>query len=187
MTVRRRLGVAALTLVLLPTAQASASGRDVLKDCSTNGRLTKKYSQAEYRDALANIPSDLNEYTDCRDQIRAAQLGLSGGGNRGGGGSGGAAGTPAGNAAARDPLATATPRERASVAAAIRAARSSGRADQPVADTLVTPGALAYRDLSSISALPTPLVVLAALIVLLALLAAGYLVLPRVRARHPGA
>ena len=92
MTVRRRLGVVAAALCLLPVAQAQASGDDVLKDCSTNGHLTKKYSQREYRQALAHIPSDLDEYTDCRDQIRHAQLGLGGGGGTGGGGASGGAG-----------------------------------------------------------------------------------------------
>lgn len=180
MTVRRRLGVAALTLVLLPTAQAGASGRDVLKDCSTNGRLTKKYSQAEYRDALANIPSDLNEYTDCRDRIRAAQLGLSGAGNDP---SGGLPTTPEGNRAARDPFAGASEGERLQVMKDVAAARLNGRSGQRVANDVVIPGALANQNLSSVSKLPMPLAVLALLIAVAAVSLLTYLALRRVRSR----
>jgi hypothetical protein len=180
MTVRRRLGVAALALCLLPSAQAHASGNDVLKDCSTNGRLTKNYSQQEYRDAIANIPSDLDEYTDCRDRIRAAQLGLSGGGDDP---SGGLPTTPAGNRAARDPFAGASEGERLQVMKDVAAARKNGRASQRVADGVVTPGALANHDLTAVSELPMPLAILALLVGVGALSLLIRLVLRRDRTR----
>jgi hypothetical protein len=65
-------------------APALASSRDVIRDCSEDGKLDKHYSQKELKGALDNLPSDLDEYTDCRTVIRAAQL--AGAGHKGGGG-----------------------------------------------------------------------------------------------------
>src|SRR5919197_2805342 len=92
----------ALCCLLLVPATAHASGRAVIRDCTDDGKLEKTYSQKDYRDALANLPTDVDEYTDCRDVIRRAQLGGAaggaGGGNGGpgapGGGSGGGGATP---------------------------------------------------------------------------------------------
>ena len=181
---RRRLGVAAAALCLLaPATPAHASGRDVLKDCSTNGRLTKKYSQAEYRSALANIPSDLDEYTDCRDQIRKAQLGLGGGDGSAGGG---AAPTPAENAAARDPYAGLNAQQVADVQTEIRQHQSQGGAVQRIEGASVSPGALAYHRFSAVSSLPIPLAVLALLVVVASAAVALHLLNARVRARRAG-
>ena len=58
-----------------PALAALASGKDVIIDCNDNGRLTKDYTQKEYRDALANMPADIKQYTDCENIIRRAQLG----------------------------------------------------------------------------------------------------------------
>jgi hypothetical protein len=75
-------GKARRALILLAAALAAAvvapyahaSGRQVIRDCSEDGVLNGKYSQGELQDALHNLPSDLDEYTDCRAIIRAAQL-----------------------------------------------------------------------------------------------------------------
>ena len=69
-------------LVLGLPAAARASGSDVIRDCAQDGKLDKKYSQKELRDAYNNLPSDIDEYTDCRQVIRAAMGG--GNGNTGG-------------------------------------------------------------------------------------------------------
>ena len=110
----RRLWVAAVVVgcVLVPAAPALASGNDVIKDCVRNGRLTKQYSQQEYRSALANLPTDVDEYTDCRDIIRKGQLGIGGG----------APSPPPPGAAggAPDPYAGATPDEVAAAIARLR-------------------------------------------------------------------
>lgn len=176
---RRLAAAAAVVLCLLvPAAPAVASGDAVIKDCVQNGRLTKKYSQSEYRDALANMPTDVDEYTDCRDIIRKAQLGLSGGG----------APPPAGGApgAAPDAFAGASPEE---VAAAKRdIQRAHGQAvPRRLGAGVVTPGSLSYNNLSAISKLPTPLLVLAILITAAALAVGGYLATTRVRARNNSA
>ena len=47
----------------------------VIRDCSEDGVLDGNYSHAELDGALDQLPSDLDEYTDCRSVIRRAQLG----------------------------------------------------------------------------------------------------------------
>ena len=71
----RRLApiIAVLLLAALP-ASAMASGQAVINDCTDDGELSRTYSQNEYKQALADLPADLDEYSDCRSLIRAAQL-----------------------------------------------------------------------------------------------------------------
>ena len=71
--IARALLVAA-ALALLATAPAQASSGDVIRDCSEDGSLEGHYSQGELVGALDNLPSDIDEYTDCRTVIRRAQL-----------------------------------------------------------------------------------------------------------------
>jgi hypothetical protein len=93
----RRLPLLLITCLLLALPQAaSASPTQIYDDCQDNGRLDKEYSQSDYRKALAGISEDLDEYTDCSEQIRAAQAGLTKGGGSGGGGGGNDGGTSGG-------------------------------------------------------------------------------------------
>src|SRR3954470_3015904 len=106
----RRLLVLLITLTLVPAATALASGAAAIRDCTDDGVLEGHYSQRELRNALATMPSDVDEYTNCRDVIRRAGFGASAGGKSGGGGGGefgGFKSTPSGG----DPLQTATPAE----------------------------------------------------------------------------
>jgi hypothetical protein len=64
---------------LLSATPAQARAIDVIRDCSEDGSLDRKYSQDELSGALDDLPSDLDEYTDCRSVIRAAQLAGAGG------------------------------------------------------------------------------------------------------------
>ena len=172
MAVVRRVILIAVALCLLAPTAALASGADVITDCTDDGRLSKKYTQKEYSSALGDIPTDVDEYTDCRDVIRRAQLGdTSGTGTSGGSGAAvggvpgsGGPGGPAGGAAV-DPLAGATPQERA----AIEKARSGGSKPVKIAGRLVQPGHLGFSSLSSVDTLPTPLL----LVLIVAALAAG--------------
>lgn len=97
--VRHLLLLAALALLALP-APASASADSVIADCSKDGKLDRKYSNAELRKARDNLPADLDEYSDCRELIGNA---IKGGSDLGGGqGSPGVGGIdPAGEAAAQ--------------------------------------------------------------------------------------
>ena len=93
------LTIGALALLALP-ANAFASADQVIRDCARDGKLDRNYSNSELRKARNNLPSDLDEYSDCRDVIASA---IKGGSNRGlGAGSPGVGATdPAGEAAAQ--------------------------------------------------------------------------------------
>jgi hypothetical protein len=146
----RRLLITAVFGCLLLPAAAWASGDAVIKDCTDDGVIQGHYSQQDYKNALNNLPTDVDEYTDCRDVIKRAQTGGAGGagGASGGGGTGGA---PAGG----DPLANATAAERA----ALKAAQSGG-APKPVniGGKLVQPGKLGFGGLGSPTTLPGSLI-----------------------------
>src|SRR5204862_7116021 len=102
----RTLIVCAVVVVLARSAAAVASGSAVIRDCAEDGRLQGHYSQRDLRDALDSIPSDVDEYTNCRDIIRRAAFngagssggGSSKGGSGGGGGAGGGSGGGGGGA-----------------------------------------------------------------------------------------
>jgi hypothetical protein len=101
--------LAALIVALLALpAFAQASGEDVIRDCQDDGHVDGNYSQSEYQSAQDNLPSDVDQYSDCRDVIAQAQAGgtggkkgtgngggtgQNGGGNGGNGGNGGGAGS----------------------------------------------------------------------------------------------
>jgi hypothetical protein len=81
----KHIALAALVSLLLcgfVAAPAAASPAGVIRDCSEDGVLNGKYSQSELEGALDQLPSDLDEYTDCRAVIRRAQLGSAGSKNR---------------------------------------------------------------------------------------------------------
>ena len=174
---RRPTAAAVVALcLLLPAPAALASGADVLIDCNDNGRLTKEYSQKEYRDALANMPADLKQYTDCENIIRRAQRGEPG--------------STGGTANAGTPFAGATPEEEAQARADIEAAVKSGGAPQRFGGKggfFVTPGSLSFNNVSAAtSELPTPLLVLVGLIVVGSLGGAANLIVQARRREHPG-
>jgi hypothetical protein len=178
----------ALCVCLGAPAAALADGQAVLRDCNDNGKLDKKYKQSDYRDAIENIPTDLDEYTDCRDVIRRAQLGLSGsggtspaGGTGGGGtstpGAGPATGAPSANAT--EALSDASPQERAALAAKAAAGSAAIR----VGGELLEPGKLRFSGVSSSTSLPTPLIIVLVLLSGAGIASAGYAVRNRVSRR----
>jgi len=152
---RRPSAVAAVLALclLLPVTPALASGADVIVDCNDNGHLTKTYSQKEYRAALAQMPADVRQYTDCENIIRRAQLGQPG--------------STGGDANSGNPFGAAAPEEVAEAKADIERARKTGGTPRRVGSAVVTPGALAFTKVSAAtSAMPTPLLVVCALIIL---------------------
>jgi hypothetical protein len=204
---RRLLPALAAAFALAAPAAALASPSAVINDCSSHGRLTKSYSQSDYAGALRNIPTDLDEYTDCRDVIRRAQLGAAGGGGSSGGGSGpgqtgaggGGTGTPTGPGGAAgggtggatpgeanpghsadEALAQATPSERR----AIERARGAAGAPVRLGGRIVRPGELGFQGTGLLNTLPTPLVVVLVLLALGACAGGGLLIKTRVVARR---
>ena len=87
MTSRLILILTLLTMLALPAA-ASASPSQIFDDCQ-DGRLDRGYSGKDLRAALADMPQDLDEYTNCREIIRSAQQGVRGPGGSGPVGEGG--------------------------------------------------------------------------------------------------
>jgi hypothetical protein len=184
---RHLLVVAALALVLvaLPGDAFAASPLQVIKDCNQDGQLNRKYSNSELRKALDNLPSDIDEYSDCRDVISAAITGGSDkAGNRGGSGGGDAGG---GNVAGGGGAAAITPEEQAARTqdqADLQALGSPESRENPppidVGGKQVKPGSDGLFDLASTAnSVPTPLLV--ALIALALLAIAGGVVALRGR------
>lgn len=189
----RRVALPLMLLLALamPVASAWASGDAVLNDCADDEQLSKKYSQQDYRDALANMDADVRQYTGCEAVIRQAQLAAasSSAGNGGGGSSGGAGGGIAGGtgggtggsaASAAETLAKATPEQKRELAQAVE--------DTPAPVTLPGAGAIdpasagEVPGIDAVGDLPTPLGIL-----LIGMVGAGaVLVVNRVRHRVDG-
>jgi hypothetical protein len=160
--------VVALSL-LLPATPALASGADVIRDCNDHGHLTKTYSQKEYRQALAQMPADIRQYTDCEDIIKRAQLGE----------------PPITDAAANsgNPFGSSSPDVVAQAQKDIESARKTGGGAQKIAGDVVYPGSLSYTKASAaVSDLPKPLLALVILIAVAGLAA----LLPKLRRRGDG-
>ena len=84
----RLLTLSGLILLLaVPTASAGVREK-ILRECQ-DGRITGDYSPGQLRDARKNIPTDIDEYSDCRDVLARASLSGRSAGNGGGGGGGG--------------------------------------------------------------------------------------------------
>jgi hypothetical protein len=161
---RRVLAVPAVLacLLLVPAAPADASGRDVVRDCTDNGKIDSYHSSQDYKSALGHLPSDVAEYTDCRQIIEAAQRRdahrsppSSGGGT--GGGS-----FPGGGGIVSTPGTSTLPRNPAEAAALAQAA--GGGAPVTVAGEPITPGGSGVVSAAVRHALPAPLIVLLVLL-----------------------
>jgi hypothetical protein len=102
--------IAALLGALLLAPAAHAAGPiQIIRDCEDDGVLQGNYSASDLRKARSNLPTDIDEYSDCRDVLSraiAAKTQTAGGGpdtsgggaptggsTGGGGGSGGGGGT----------------------------------------------------------------------------------------------
>jgi hypothetical protein len=155
-------------VALAAPAAAVASPDQVIKDCAKDGALNNSYSNSELRKARDKLPTDLDEYSDCREIIAGA---IKSGSDQGGGR--GSPGQGVGGAGAADPGEAAA---RGADAAALDAITGSGGTENgeppsvQVGGEEVQPGTNGLFDLASASnEVPTPL--------LLALIALGLLAL----------
>jgi hypothetical protein len=173
---RRVLVVTALVCALAPAGAfaSKAGGERLIRDCAKDGQIDGHYSQADFRYALDHMPSDLDEYTNCREAIRAAQRSAAGGhrgGAPGGGSTGGTPGPPAGI----------TPAERAAIGNASK--NPTGPIDigggKPV-----TPGGPGITAAGLDHALPGSMLLALILLSIGALAAASFAVRNRVIARR---
>lgn len=167
--------LAAIGLSIAPAA-AHASATTLISDCLTNGKIVGHYPLADYIQALAHLPTDVDEYSDCSDVIRRAEQTL-------------AAGSPAAAAAAAvapanpraNPLVSAAPSEQAAVT---QAQASGARAVALGAGAAVVPGVVAARTSSIFNTMPTPLLVALTILVLIGLALGGWRARKLVRARR---
>jgi hypothetical protein len=201
--VRRTIFLALLAALLLvpAAAHAAADPIKIIRDCGDDGLLQGNYTASELRNARNNLPTDIDEYSDCRDVLSRAiaakasasnnnsttdsQGAGTGGGSTGGGGSTTPQPDPAGTAkpdssVAVDPgieTGPVTPQDWAAVAAAQEGNRGVAVNGRDVSPLLV---AEVGRN-----GLPTTLIVAIALLGG-AVLAACLLPLRRRVTRHRG-
>lgn len=140
-------------ILLLAAVPASAGVREqILRECQS-GRITGSYTPKQLRDARKHIPTDIDEYSDCRDVLAQAAL-------TGRGGSGGS-GSPVSSAPGgvvpdngRSPLTASDPGE----TAALDSARLQSE-KQSVGDQSMIPGATGFAATAERHGLPTPVLV----------------------------
>lgn len=174
---RRRLACIVLALACLAAvpAGAAASPTALISDCLTNGKITGHYPLSDYVHALANLPTDVNEYSDCAGVIRRAEQNLAAGGKTA---AAAAAATPANPRV--NPLNTAAPSERAAIAQA----QQNGSRSVTLGGAVLQPGVVAARTSSILNGLPTPLLLALAILVTIALALGGWRARQLVRARR---
>jgi hypothetical protein len=163
----RRLSVGLLTalvLALLVAAPACADvGATIINRC-THGQSLAGFTQQDYSKALQELPTEVEEYSDCANLIRRAQLASAGGG---GGGSGAAQAIPL------------TPAERSTLARALKSPTPV-----QVGGQIVSPGVVHANVASALSMLPDPLLALLAFLLACALVLAGGAIRNRVRSHR---
>jgi hypothetical protein len=161
---------ASAALVVPASAQAGA-----LSDCTRDNDLDQRYSNSELQKALDNLPTDSDEYGNCREILAGA---IQSGSDKGGG-------RPSDAGPNGEPLSANEQSERGKDNAALAAIAGDTNGDpRPpsvrVGDETVEPGSDGFFDLASASNdLPTPLLI--ALIALGALALTGVLVALRSR------
>ena len=170
---RNLLLLTALAALALP-ALAHA---DPQRDCAADGDLDKRYTNSQLREALDNLDTGLDEYSNCREVFKAAIASGSDKRNNGepGGGAGGGAAGGGGELSADEQQA------RANDSAALEALTGSDtKPEVNVGGEQVQPGSNGLFDLATATnSVPTPLLLTLIVIGLLAL--AGGLVALRGR------
>lgn len=158
---RRVAYILVFLIALAAPALAYASPGAVIRDCADDGDLDHHYSNSDLDKAEKNLPSDLDEYSDCRSVIAGAKTG---GSDKGGGRHNGSSGGGTGTTAKSSEIAA-----RNEDKAALNALTKSGKKPRlEIGGRTVQPGSNGLFDLSSASnGLPLPL--------LLALIAVGLL------------
>jgi hypothetical protein len=164
----RRVAPPVMLLALLSIASAARAdvGTTIIERC-THGQSVSGFTQQDYRRALQELPAEVEEYSDCANLIRKAQLAAASGAGGGGGG--------------LSPISL-TPAESANLG---RVA-TTGAAPVQVGGQLVHPGVVHANVASALSSLPSPLLATLAFLLacLLWLLASS--IRDRVRARRSG-
>ena len=144
-------------ILLLAAPTASAGVREkILRECQ-EGRISGNYTPRQLRDARRHIPTDIDEYSDCRDVLSQAALTGRGGGSGAIGGTNAPGGVRPDDG--RSPLTPSDPVENAE----LNSARLKSDA-QTVGEQSIIPGAVGFAANAERHGLPTA--VLVALILL---------------------
>jgi hypothetical protein len=153
---------AALVLLMFFAGAAEANvGEEIIRRC-THAESLSGFTQKQYREALKDLSAGTEEYSNCAQLIRQAQLAAAGAGR--GGGSGGGSATPTTSATAAP-----TPSEQQSIAHA----SSAGAVPLQVGAQTIHPGVVHADIASAFSTLPTPLLATVAFLIVCLLAAAG--------------
>jgi len=164
MRIGSALALALSLLVLLADTASADTGAKIIERC-THGQSLSGFSQKDYRRAIAELPTEVEEYSDCGNLIRRAQLAAAGGGGGGSGGSGLQITPP-------------SPHERSEV----KRAQSKGTAPLRVGAELVSPGVIHASVSSALSSLPDPLLAMLAFLLACAAALGGRAILKGFRA-----
>lgn len=164
--------MAAALLVLLTAIATPASadvGAKIIERCAL-GESLSGFSQRAYREALKELTTESEEYSECGELIRKAQLAAAaaGHGSTPASGNSGPAVTPV------------TPTER-------RALERTGHTGLPavhVGNQIIQPGVVHADIASAVSSLPAPLLAVLAFLLACAVLLAGGTLARRIRARR---
>ncbi len=158
----------AMAMLSIPAPARANVGEEIIRRC-THAESLSGFSQAAYRQALKELSAGTEEYSNCAQLIRQAQLAAAGASH--GGGSGGGTATPTTSNA------TPTPSEQQAIAHA----SSAGAAPLQVGTQTIHPGVVHADIASALSSLPTPLLATVAFLVICLLAAAGAGIRNRIR------
>jgi len=166
------LALATIATLATIVAPAQANTAEKIIDRCTHGESLQGFSQKAYSEALKDLSAGTEEYSNCAQLIRQAQLAAAGRGQ--GAGSGTSVTTPSTTAV------TATPAEQRAIARA----PSAGAAPVQVGGQTIHPGVVHVNVASALSSLPTPLLATLAFLLLCLLLVVGGSVRNRIRAHR---
>ncbi len=187
----RLLSLSALILLLAAPTASAGTRENILRECQS-GAITGRYTPGQLQDARKNIPTDVDEYSDCRDVLARASLsgrsggsgggGLAGGGgvSGGGGGGGGAANAPGGVSTGSGPVLY--PAGKAEEKALAKARKGGGAIS--LGNERIVPGASGFAASAARNGLPTTVLIVLVLVALCAAAAGAPMVRRRVLARR---
>lgn len=181
--------LAAMLVALAAPAPSYAKGGDeVIRDCAEDGDLDGNYSQEELDEASENMPSDISEYSTCRDVIERARQNASAGSDKGGGSTPPVANNPSDGSGGANAGGTGNDTDE------LASRRDNSRSDEAptasVAGEEVASSAGTLTTDAESDGMPIPLIVALALAALGAFLGALYLLRdqlpPAITSRLPG-
>jgi hypothetical protein len=158
----------ALALALGAPAALASIGQTIVEKCA-HGESFGGYTQAQYREALKGMSTEVREYTPCESLIRKAELAAAGGGTGG----------AAASAHVALPL---TPSEQR----AVQSAHKHGSTPVVIGKEPIRPGVVHANIASAVNTLPHSLFAVIALLIAAALGLALWEVRKRVDARRDG-